>query len=232
MTRLIVGAVAVYVAGVAALVALTAEPSQLLEPVPWYRMMVFWLMPETSAERIIALSAAGRDAECLLYALVVGLSAGLLGGLAMFGAGVALATNPRRRLLPRLEATLFLCLLVSLALMKPDPAAALVRILETRELVDAAGVNAMPGYWIAVMVLSCCLFARYAALLAHDAAAWASAAWSNGVWSNKAWMRLAGRIGEWRARPPARAILSLPIGFTPPPSWGSPRPSSPRSAPR
>ncbi|NJL08888.1 MAG: hypothetical protein HC900_12045 [Methylacidiphilales bacterium] len=169
MARLILAGVAVYVVAVAVMVGLTAEPSQLLEPVPWYRMMVFWLMPETSAERIIALAAAGRETECLLYGLVVGLSFGLLGGLAMLGAGFALASRARQRLLPFREAVLFLCLLASL-MLKADPAAALVRVLETHEMLDTVGVNAMPAFWIAVIVLWCGVFARYAALLAHDVA--------------------------------------------------------------
>lgn len=202
MTRLIVGAVAVYAAAVAALVLLVAEPSQLLEPVPWYRMMVFWLMPETSAERIIALVAAGRETEGLLYALVLGLSLGLLAGLAMFGAGVALMAKPRRLLLPRLEAVLFLGLVVALV-VNADPAVAVVRLLERRELLDTAGLYAMPGFWIAVMVVWCGVFARYAALLAHDVAAWTCAAGP----------RLLRLKREWRARLSARAILvEPPIG--------------------
>jgi hypothetical protein len=206
MTRLIGVAVGLYVASILALVALVAEPSQLLEPVPWYRMMVFWLMPETSVERIIALAAAGRDTEGLLYALVLGLSFGLLGGLAMFGAGMALASQARRQLLPRREAVLFLCLLAAL-LLTADPASALLRILDRRELLDTTGINAMPGFWIATVVVSCGVFARYAALLAHDIVAWV----------RDIGPRAAARMRGWRARPPARAIpVDLPIGFTPP----------------
>jgi hypothetical protein len=226
MTRLIWVAVAAYVAAVAALVLLTTGPSQLLEPVPWYQMMVFWLMPEASAERIIALAAAGRETEGLLYALVLGLSFGLLGGLALLGAGMALASKARRRLLPVREAVLFLCLLAALA-SNADPVAKLLRILEAQELLAPLGINAMPGVWIAIVVVSCGVFARYAALMAHDIAAWAQVVWP----------RLARLMRGWRARPPARAIpVDLPIGFAPPvtprPSWAAPQRYNPRSAPR
>jgi hypothetical protein len=223
MTRLIVGTVALYLVAVAALVGLWSDPSQLLEPVPWYRLTVFWTLPEASATRLAALIAAGREAEGLLYAVVVGLSFGLLGALAMFGASLALMFKADQRRLRLFEAFLFICLLAGLV-MTADPVDALVRKLEMHGMMGATPFNAMPGCWIITTALTCALFARYAALLAHDAAAW-----SRGVWL----CLLAPILREWRARMPARAILvDPPIGFTPPPSWAAPRWNNPRSAPR
>ncbi|ALK10221.1 hypothetical protein [Blastochloris viridis] len=176
MTRPIVVAVVVYLAAVAALIGASAEQVRLLDPVPWYQMTMFWLAPETSFTRIGALVAAGRDADGLLYAAVVGISLGLLGGLALFGVSLALSSPARTRLLPQREALLFICLLVALVLTA-DPIISLARNLEQRGLMEPAGLNAMPGYWIATVVVTCGLFARYATLMAHDATAWSRTAW-------------------------------------------------------
>ncbi|BBF91708.1 hypothetical protein [Blastochloris tepida] len=176
MTRLIVLAVAIYVAVVATLAGVLADPAQLFEPVPWYRAADFWVRPETSAERLHALAAAGRGSEGLLYTAVLGASAVLLSALASLGAGLGLASDTGRRLLPAREALLFLCVLL-LVVLTADPLVALARDLEAQGVAPRAGIYAMPAYWIATIMLTCAMLGRYAALLAHDAAAWARAGW-------------------------------------------------------
>jgi hypothetical protein len=177
MTRLIVLAVAIYVAVVATLAGVLADPAQLFEPVPWYRAADFWVRPETSAERLHALAAAGRGSEGLLYTAVLGASAVLLSALASLGAGLGFASDTGRRLLPAREALLFLCVLL-LVVLTADPLVALARDLEAQGVAPRAGIYAMPAYWIATIMLTCAMLGRYAALLAHDAAAWARAGWA------------------------------------------------------
>jgi hypothetical protein len=174
--RLVVTFCAIYCATVA--LAAATMGHALVEPVPGYRLSVFWMAPETLDARVNALLAAGRSFEAMVYAGAHTASCGVLGALALIGL-IRPFLGPSRPVANWRATTVILGGFAGLAILS----------YATRPLLDLAGqipsampgFAAMPAYWLFGMVLSVAVTGGHLSLAVHDLVLWLAARWRRPV---------------------------------------------------
>lgn len=165
MKRLVVTFCAIYVAAIALASATTGWA--LVEPVPHYRLAVFWMSGATLDMRVNALVDAGRIFEAQVYAGSHAVSWAVILTLALIGA-IRPFVGPSRPLANmRTSAIIFggLALLALLATwMQP--------ILDQASRIPAPtnALSSMPGYWLAGMAVSAAITGGHLSLIVHDLA--------------------------------------------------------------
>lgn len=172
MRRLVTTFCGIYLAAVALAAATTGHG--LVEPVPGYRLSIFWMAPDTLQARIDALVASGRVFEAEVYAGTHAVSWAVILALVAVGA-----------LRPFLGPSVPLANTRSAAIVLGGLAGLVLLAAWTRPLLDEAGripspsttLSAMPGYWLFGMGLSAAVVAAHLSLIAHDAALWARRRW-------------------------------------------------------
>lgn len=165
MKRLVVTFCAIYVAAIALAAATTGWA--LVDPVPGYRLAVFWMSGATLDMRVDALVDAGRIFEAQLYAGCHAVSWAVILTLAAVGA-VRPFVGPSRPLANvRTSAIIFggLAFLTLLAIWTQP-------ILDQASRIPSPtnALSSMPGYWILGMAVSAAITAGHLSLITHDLA--------------------------------------------------------------
>jgi hypothetical protein len=172
MRRLVMTFCGIYLAAFALAAATTGHG--LIDPVPNYRLSIFWMTPETLEARIDALLAVGRIFEAQVYAGAHAVSWAVILTLAFVGALRAL-----------LAPSAPLANIRSTAIVLGGLAGLLLLAALTRPIMDEASripsmsttLSSMPAYWLFGMGLSAAIVAAHLSLLMHDIALWAKRRW-------------------------------------------------------
>ena len=163
MRRLVITFCGIYLAA-AGLAALTTGWG-LIEPVPHYRLAIFWMSPDTLAARVDVLLAADRVFEAQVYAGMHAVSWAVVLTLVLVGA-----------LRPLLGPSVPLANIRSTAIVMAGVAGLVVLSVLAQPLLDQASriptptnaLSSMPGYWLFGMALSAAITAGHLSLFAHD----------------------------------------------------------------
>jgi hypothetical protein len=172
MRRLVMTFCGIYLAAIALAAATTGYG--LIEPVPGYRLSIFWMSPETLEARIDALVAAGRVFEAQVYAGSHAVSWAVILTLVLVGALRAF-----------LGPSMPLANMRSTAVVLGGLAGLVLLAAWTRPLLDEASripsasttFSSLPAYWLFGMALSAAIVAGHLSLLMHDIALWAKRRW-------------------------------------------------------
>ncbi|WP_439575730.1 hypothetical protein [Phreatobacter sp.] len=165
MKRLVITFCAIYVAAVALAAATTGWA--LIEPVPGYRLGVFWMSGATLEMRIGALVDAGRIFEAQVYAGCHAVSWAVILTLALVGA-IRPFIGPSRPLANIRTSAIIFGGLAGLSLlsiwMQP--------ILDQASRIPSStnDLSSMPGYWIVGMAVSAAITSGHLSLIVHDLA--------------------------------------------------------------
>lgn len=165
MKRLVITFCAIYVAAIALAAATTGWA--LVEPVPDYRLAVFWMSGATLDMRIESLVGAGRVFEAQVYAGCHAVSWAIIMTLALVGA-IRPFTGPSRPLANIRTSAIIFGGLAGLALLS----------IWTQPILDQASripsptnaMSSMPGYWLLGMAVSAAITAGHLSLIVHDLA--------------------------------------------------------------
>lgn len=158
----------IYLAAAALAAATTGHG--LIEPVPGYRLSIFWMSPETLEARIDALVGAGRIFEAQVYAGTHAVSWAIILTLSLVGL-----------VRPFLGPAVPLANIRSTAVVLGGLAGLVLLAAWTRPLLDEASripsmsttLSSMPAYWLFGMALSAAIVSAHLSLLMHDIALWA-----------------------------------------------------------
>lgn len=158
---------AVLAYGVLLAVMVYALGDDLLRPVAAMAPQVSWLMPDTTAVRVTALKAVGRDGTAGLYVLAAAISWGMIGalGAAGFAWGVL---NKGATVLGVDKAITYLTAIAGLYALSTLTE---VILHSTQLQMPQGGLHAIPALWFGAMIPSAAILARLAALLGHDVGA-------------------------------------------------------------
>ncbi|MBL8567891.1 MAG: hypothetical protein JNK84_02290 [Phreatobacter sp.] len=165
MRRLVMTFCGIYLAAAALAAATTGHG--LIEPVPGYRLSIFWMSPDTLEARIDALVAAGRIFEAQVYAGTHAVSWAVILTLVLVGALRAFI-GPSVPLANIRSSAVVLGGLAGLVLL----AAVAQPLLDEASRIPSASTtfSSMPAYWLFGMALSAAIVAAHLSLLAHDIA--------------------------------------------------------------
>lgn len=163
MRRLVITLCGIYLAAAALAAATTGHG--LIEPVPHYRMSVFWMMPETLQQRLDALVHARRIFEAEIYAGSHAVAWGVIMTLVFIGA-----------LRPLLGPSRPLANIRTAAIVLGGAAGLMLLTTWTRPLMEAASqipsastaLSSMPGYWLLGMAISAAVLGANLSLVTHD----------------------------------------------------------------
>ena len=163
MRRLVITFCGIYLAAAALAAATTGWA--LIEPVPGYRLSLFWMSPDTLEARIDSLVAAHRIFEAQVYAGLHAVSWATVLSLTLVGALRALVGPSEPLANIRSTAIVMGCLagLIVLSWLAQP-------ILDQASRIPSptTALSSMPGYWIFGMALSAAITAGHLSLFVHD----------------------------------------------------------------
>jgi len=175
MRRIVITFCGIYLAAATLAAAMTGYG--LIDPVPGYRLSLFWMSPDTLAARVDALLGAQRVFEAQVYAGMHAVSWAVILTLALLGA-----------LRPLVGPSVPLANLRSTAIVMGGLAGLIVLSVLAQPILDEAAripsptnaLSSMPGYWLFGMALSAAITAGHLSLFFHDLALAARRRWTGG----------------------------------------------------